>query len=473
MTLLELPAEILSHVMGFVGPGEISSFATTCKQAHVFASPQNQLLWKAAFLSVYDDPTDVWTAMPARAIQPHQSQWDWHRQLRLRSLALRMARSKHVREFDYTNAPAHVDAILDILDTTKFTPSARDIKHGRLPSADDRTLSRNLQLLSDLERCGLGLESLIHDTGKSRISTYPGTDGNPWNSPRRPRTRSVTQAEDEKNRPETAARLHVMNGLTIRERIENSSRGVARRKVYNWQLTGPDNDYGPFQRNGSGEVDWPLLEAVFSVIARNFEMCVGGHLTMPQGFCFSVPHRILSDPAIPQDWARVTGPWLGTYSFLDYADLFAFNAAEVLSIPPPTLDEEEEACGDLMTLDLKLDSSLSSDPRLRTSLPFSTDLPVLYFSGLSRANLGLNRPRISVRGMTCLIPGGREVRWRFIISYGDQDQWQLEGVQPGGVRSGGVFGLWTQCEHEENGPIGPFCYFPAEICKSTSVIVLP
>ncbi|KIV88334.1 hypothetical protein PV10_08026 [Exophiala mesophila] len=471
MALLELPPEILSHIMTFVGPPDISSFATTCKQAHTFASPQNQLLWKAAFLSVFDDPADAWAAMPVQASQLRKEQWHWHRELRLRFLALRMARSKYVLDFDHANALAYVDTILDILDTTKFTPSPRDIKHGRVPTVDDRTLSRNLQVLSEIDQKDQGLVALIHDTGKSATSTYPATNGNPWTSPLRPRTRSVTQAEDEKNRPENAARLHVLNGLTKRE-LENRLWGAARRKVYNWHLTGSDNDYGPFQRNGSGKVDWPLLEAVFCVIARNFKMCVRGHLTMPQGFCFSIPHRTLTDPIVPEDWARVTGPWLGTYAFLDYADLFAFNAAEALSIQPPTLDDEEEACGDLMTLDLKLDPSLSSDRKLHTLLPYSTELPVLYFSGLSRANLGLRRPAIGVRGMTCLIPGGREVRWRFIISYGGQDQWQLEGVQPGGVRSGGVFGLWTQCEHEENGPIGPFCYFPSELCKTTSVVLV-
>jgi len=125
-----------------------------------------------------------------------------------------------------------------------------------------------------------------------------------------------------------------------------------------------------------------------------------------------------------------------------------------------------------MKLDLKLDDAFSADPRLQTSLAFSTDLPPLFFTGLSRAHTGLHRPAIGLRGCVYLVPGGREVRWRFIISYGGQDQWQLEGVQPGGVRSGGVFGLWSQCDHEENGPVGPFCYYPMELCKPTSIVLV-
>ena len=49
--------------------------------------------------------------------------------------------------------------------------------------------------------------------------------------------------------------------------------------------------------------------------------------------------------------------------------------------------------------------------------------------------------------------------------YGGADQWQLEGVQLGGIRSGGVYGLWTHCDHDDHGPIGPFCYFPQSLCE--------
>jgi len=38
-------------------------------------------------------------------------------------------------------------------------------------------------------------------------------------------------------------------------------------------------------------------------------------------------------------------------------------------------------------------------------------------------------------------------------------------VQPSGIRSGGVYGLWTHCDHDEEGPIGPFCYFPKQLCE--------
>jgi hypothetical protein len=411
-------------------------------------------LWKSAYLHVFDDPDDAWSMMPGNVPLASERQWDWHAELAKKLVALRGVKSKRCG-MD-SRAADYIEGLLSILDTAKFKPSAKDLANGRVPTGDDRTTSLNLQILSTLAEWREGIESLIHD---SQLSSLPQRI-----------TRSMAQGEAEKNRPEGAARLHVMYGLTSRERIEHRARGAARRKVYDWSLTGADNDYSPLLRDRSGNINWPLLEAVFTVNGRNFIYCVEGSLTMPQGFSMSIPHRTLLDPTIPNDWARVTGPWLGTYSFLDYADLFAFNNWEDELGARPTLEHEQEDSGDLMKLSLRLDETIATDPRLKTELPVNTDLPVLYFSGLSLRLVAIQHPGIGIRGCVSLIPGGREVRWRFIIHYGGQDQWQLEGIQPGGIRSGGVFGIWTQCDHEPNGPVGPFCYFPTELCKSTSVV---
>ncbi|KAK4942413.1 hypothetical protein LTR10_017860 [Elasticomyces elasticus] len=473
MDILSLPQELLSNILSFLHPQDIIQFGHTCKDAHRFINSSNQILWRSAFLHIFDDPKDAWSLTPSSTTyQSKTTKWDWHRELVQRLSALRAIRSKWCAADEQSRAEDHLDALLNIIDTAKFAPTAQDIANGRVPLEDDRYLSLNMQILADTDQFRSGLENLIHDCGTLGYMRYAGSDGNPWNSPRRPVTRSMTWSENERNRPESASRLHVMFGLTVRERIEHKARGAARRKVYDWALSGPDNDYGPFKRDGSGKVDWSLLEGVHSVIARNFAMCVEGHISMPQGFCFSIPHRTLQDPTTPADWAGVTGSWLGTYSFLDYADLYAFNTWDEQLGARPTLDDEPEACGDLMKLELNLDDNLSSDPRLQTVLPVSHDLPVLYFSGLSRANSGMHRPVIGVRGTASLVPGGREVRWRFLISYAGHDQWQLEGVQPGGIRSGGVFGLWSQCDHEDNGPVGPFCYFPMELCKPTSIVLV-
>jgi hypothetical protein len=472
MELLDFPQELLGSVLAFLSPEAVICFGRTSRRAHAFINPTNQILWRSIFLQVFDNPQDAWSSTPGSAPADGQVDWDWHRELVRRLSALRAIRSKWCATDEQARAEEHIGALLSILDTAKFCPTAREVASGRLPVEDDRRLSLNLQILADADRYSAGLESLIHDSGSIRHTKYAGSDGNPWNSPTRPFTRSMRYSEDERSRPVSASRLHVLFGLTVRERIEHRARGAARRKVYDWNRTGPENEYGPFVRDRSGRVDWTLLEGIYSVIANNFAMCAEGQISMPQGFAFSIPHRTLRDPANPADWARVTGPWLGTYSFLDYADLFAFNMPDNHLGRRPSLDDEPEACGDLMRLELKLDDSFADDPKFQTSLPVSTDLPVLYFSGISRAHSGIHRPVVGVRGRASLVPEGREVRWLFVISYGGQDQWQLQGVQPGGVRSGGVFGMWSQCAHEDNAPVGPFCYYPLELCKPTSVVLV-
>ncbi len=124
-------------------------------------------------------------------------------------------------------------------------------------------------------------------------------------------------------------------------------------------------------------------------------------------------------------------------------------------------------------MELKLDESVKDDWRLKTDIPAEDDpaYPKLYFRGLSRGQGFTGNPVTVVKGFAALVPGGREVRWKFIIAYNGSDQWQLEGVQPGGIRSGGVFGLWSQVDHEPGGAIGPFCYFPMELCKPTSIVL--
>ena len=49
--------------------------------------------------------------------------------------------------------------------------------------------------------------------------------------------------------------------------------------------------------------------------------------------------------------------------------------------------------------------------------------------------------------------------------YAGADQWQLEGVQPSGIRCGGIYGLWSHVDHDDHGPMGPFYYAPCAITE--------
>jgi hypothetical protein len=185
--------------------------------------------------------------------------------------------------------------------------------------------------------------------------------------------------------------------------------------VYDWSVTGEDAEYGPFHKDGSGEVNWQSVEAISSLMHRIFDTSLKAYRLHPTGFDVHVPHRQPINPAAPDDWAGVTGVWAGTYAFLDYRALVHYNFAHSLE-HPLDLGNYEEACGDLMRFDLEIDDSeeLQNDQRLQSDLPYCDDLPKLYFEGTSTRQ-ATERPSIGVRGVACLAPSGREVRWRLII----------------------------------------------------------
>ena len=468
LILVDLPQEILGNIVSFLHPRDIISLGRTCRRAYAFLSPSNQVLWRTAFLQVFDDPEDAWSKLPP-SYQPPREKWDWHRVLgsRLEALAALYRRWPHDDDAKY--AERHRHSILDIIDTAKFAPTDAEIARGKVPQVDDRS-SLNLQLLAGLQHQYHGLDRLIFDADQKENSICSSNYDFDWYSGR-PITRSMAMTAREENRSESASRLHALFGLTMRERMDHRSRGMARRKAYNWSLTSENTDHGPFDLDGSGRVNWSLLEGACSAISRCFELCVDGRIAMPHGMSYSIPHRSLPDPSVPHDWARAQGAWLGTYAFIDYADLLAFNTGTHLaSDRRPDLNDEPEACGALLKMETKLDSSVKDDPMLRTRVPMSKDLPPLYFTGHSRGQ-GYTHPMTDVKGFAALLPGGREIRWKFVVAYHGVDQWQLEGIQPGGVRSGGIYGVWSQVDHEPNGPIGPFCYFPMELCKPTSIVL--
>lgn len=326
-TLFYLPPEVLSQILAHLSYECLLSFAKTCRQAHSFSSPQNQLLWQAVFLHKFDDPRDRWASLTKSGqelAKEREKTWDWFHELRRRVLALRWVKydgNDAALLWDQTEIDELTETFLDILDTAKAYPSAREIKTGRKPELDDRDLSLNLKLLPNNYNFTGEFDGLVrglptsagggaYGTSDSAVLNMPGA----FNStPGRPLTRSqATRKSDEVVRYEAGSRLHVLCGLTVREEHDAKSVGKARRITYDWNLTNDRNDYGPFKADGSGQVDWRRLESVCTVVARQFSSAVRSRMILPQGFCFSIPYRTLSDPTVPEDWARVTGNWCGT-----------------------------------------------------------------------------------------------------------------------------------------------------------------
>lgn len=487
---LNLPSELLCQALSYLLPDDLARLGTTCKAAQYFIQGDNTALWKQIFLNVFDPPRHH--PLLGDRDSPIKPEFDGFAELKARYAAKALVLDQGKKEIESESYPRAIEVLLDVLDTTCTTPSQAKEKG----KCSWLKRSRNIAWIESIFNNNSIAQRFIHDF---HPDSYPSQLPIPQHEasviPTRRVTRSMTMTHHPTPSP-AASRLHVLYGLTRRERRSKHARGHARHLVYDWSLSDPVQDFGPFTPQGS--TDWRMLEAIYSVVIRNFEAtCVSdidrhyiptsdpknleyGH---PHGFRCSVPNLILQNPSVPQDWARVTGNWLGTYSFLDYSDLFFFNAG-FRPNPRPSLDDYEEACGDLMRLDLALvnpedneNDPIFSDLKLQSSLPYDPRLPILYFRGTSQSALNAHAhhhhphsPLISVRGRVNLMPAssashsGREVRWRFIINYAGGDQWQLECVQPGGPGSGGVFGLWTHVDHEPGGPVGPVCYFPEKLC---------
>lgn len=393
-TLVDLAPELLQLVLAHLAPHDLVRFGQTCRRAHDFIRPAaNQHLWESVFTNTFDHPKHAWCRLAPTARRDHQPRealWDWHRELVRRThvfnLLVRGDRPQIARQLEHV-----VTTLLDVQQTA--------------------STSLNTDYLHHLEQTVGGFDHIVHD-----FSNHPHSLAVPQPSEtihQRPVTRSMLRRSAVA--PEWASRFHIIHGPTRREEESPSSKAGARALVYDWTSTGEEADFGPFYKDCSGKVNWQLLEAISSLMHRIFATALEGYHLRPTGYDLHVPLGQPMHSAIPNDWAGVTGTWVGTYAFLDYRALVHYNFAHTLE-HHLGLEDCEEACGDMMRLDLELDDSdeLSRDPRLQSSLPTCDDLPKLFFRGSSTAQ-ATERPAIQVRGMTCLAYGGREVRWRLII----------------------------------------------------------
>ena len=339
MNVLSLPPEILSQILTQLTYPELLAFSSTCREAQSFTSPRNQLLWQAVFLRKFDDPRDRWNSLTEAARAQNKDRelnWDWHGELRKRVVALKYitATDLAIEDADSETYGKVVQALLDIIDTAKTCPSPAELKAGKKPEIDDRDISLNLGLLPINYYFTPEFDGLIRGLPASAVrrnlgdgygvdsTSIPSMPGSWESTPGRPVTRSqVAREMDKIVRSEVASRLHVLCGLTEWEERDDKAIGRARRITYDWNAADELNEYGPFKRDGSGETDWGRLEAICTVVARQFAMAVRGRMILPQGFCFSLPYRTLCDPTVPEDWARVQGTWCGTYVFLHVSTL--------------------------------------------------------------------------------------------------------------------------------------------------------
>lgn len=153
--LAGLAPELLELVLSFLGPRDIASFGRTCQRARAFVQPGNKILWRSAFLHIFDDPKHAWALLlpTARAEnRQRESSWDWFQELHRRCTAFNavcetgnaalLANPEHV-----------VTALLDVFDTASYT---------KVAGVENR-VSFNVDFLDRLFRITPEAERIVHD----------------------------------------------------------------------------------------------------------------------------------------------------------------------------------------------------------------------------------------------------------------------------------------------------------------------
>lgn len=196
-SLVELAPEILELILSYLPHQHLTSFGRTSHRANEFIRPNNQILWKACYLHIFDHPKHVWDSLvpTARASNRHrEATWDWHHELRRRLVAAN-ALCKPNKERLLTDIQDVVDALLDIRDTASYS----------LTTESDEPRSMNLRFLNKLLARAPNVDPIVHDYHRDIDSMSLPLDL--MADLDRPFTRSMLGRKVQV--PEWASRLHV------------------------------------------------------------------------------------------------------------------------------------------------------------------------------------------------------------------------------------------------------------------------
>ncbi len=208
---------------------------------------------------------------------------------------------------------------------------------------------------------------------------------------------------------QVSAKLHCLYGVPIGSARRGTSAGsryslrsdsaplhpYARSLVYDLRQHTDHSFWGPFQNDGSLDVDWEKMEALMVVLHHNIRISTETHhvfegmmdvQTKPfvgaNAYSFvSPPMDIPMQPTLPleaQDPYNVTGTWMRVVCFLDYGELydFNFNSEDVPDDQPrPPIDTDEA----IRLITMKISVTKIEQPGREDG----QRLPVVHFRGHS------------------------------------------------------------------------------------------
>ncbi|KAF5605058.1 hypothetical protein FPCIR_625 [Fusarium pseudocircinatum] len=240
-------------------------------------------------------------------------------------------------------------------------------------------------------------------------------------------------------------------------------------KVYDLRQFTQNTGWGPFQDDGTFNVDWEKVEAILIVLGHNIgarsqiARIFAGVWDSP--FSGSFQNSFMAPP--PRDITSLEAR--DPYGVTGTCDFFAFNFGDpelliASDAPRPPLDVGEAT----RLIMMKVNVTSIEEPGPGDG----QELPVVHFRGVSRslddsfddnANSNIqaraNMRTFNVKGTVRLTKEG-EVRWTTFSIFHGVERWRSEGVQIGGVRSArGVVGNWFDSDYDVHGPAGPTAFW--------------
>ncbi|SPJ85489.1 uncharacterized protein FTOL_11270 [Fusarium torulosum] len=451
--ILQLPAEILHHILQWITPADLVVLPRVCS-AFNRVTRVNKKLYQDVYTNTMDQPSDT--------------ELDYKKAVKDLVKLEAICNSKEVYNKKSELNFVH-ETVTRLLKNA--SPSLSD-EAANVNFSKTHAPSRNAALLQRLFAQDETLEAFLEG---SSLFNRLRNDLRQVNREAPPAPTSANEAC--RALQQKSAHLHCLHGkpiLNVGRLRSTRTYPYACSKVYDLRNYTDESGWGPFMNDGSFNVDWEKVEAILIVLGHNIGSKrvvarIFGEIwdspfsgSFQNSFMAPPPRDITSLEA--RDPYGVTGTWYRIVCFLDYSDFFAFNfsfSGDELVAPDatrPPLDVGEATR--LIMMRIHVTSIEPPGPE------DGQELPVVHFRGLSRSlddsfddNANSDIRAFNVKGTARLTKEG-EVRWTTFSIFHGVERWRSEGVQIGGVRSArGVVGNWFDRDYDVHGPAGPTAFW--------------
>ncbi|EMT60384.1 hypothetical protein FOC4_g10011653 [Fusarium odoratissimum] len=424
--ILQLPAEILHHILQWIAPADLIILPRVCK-AFQTVTKVNHKLYRDVYMNTLDEPSN-------QSLDYEQEIRDF---VKLESICNNPEKSELEFVHDTVTrllknaSPSHDEAI----NLSKTHAPSRNVAHLQSLFSRDDTAEAFLQGSSLFNR-------LRRQPTRDSISAPTSCDDG---------YRTLQQQ---------SAHLHCLYSrpiLNVGRLRSMKTYPYACSKVYDLRQFTQNTGWGPFKDDGTFNVDWEKVEAILIVLGHN----IGARRQIARifaevwdsPFSGSFQNSFMAPP--PRDITSLEAR--DPYGVTGTCDFFAFNFGDpeliTADAPRPPLDVGEAT----RIIMMKVNVTSIEEPGPEDG----QELPVVHFRGVSRSldDSFDDNANSNIRGTARLTKEG-EVRWTTFSIFHGVERWRSEGVQIGGVRSArGVVGNWFDSDYDVHGPAGPTAFW--------------